>query len=448
MSENKLFRKVSLDRLSSPEELDQRLTVTTPIGWIALIAIGMLILAALVWGIFGSIANKAVGQGIILSSGGITSVIHHANGQITDVGVQDGDYVEKGQVIARIEQTELITEINQLKEDLAAAKAIDLDNLELNNSKLNFNVYGKIGEIYRDYENAQASLDTQRAHYNSQRDQAAYELEQARVQYEDSLEKYSSNKVLYESGAVSKSEFNEAERQFIVSELAYNTKKQNFNELPLSQLEQAEANFKSQQQWFKDTIIVSIVDLENNIAKKQRDLMNNSEIIASASGRVLELQVKKGDIVQAGAPVCTIAEEKEETDSLEAVVYVPVDQGKKIMPGMEVNVSPTTVKKEEYGFMLGNVVSVSEYPASAKGMMLTLGNSELVQQLSGESGAPIEVRVELVMDSSTQSGYKWSTPNGPPIVVDGGTFCTGEVKVEQKRPISMVMPFIKKLLPI
>lgn len=50
MSENKIFRKVSLDRLSSPEELDQRLAVTTPIGWLALVSISLLVTAALIWG--------------------------------------------------------------------------------------------------------------------------------------------------------------------------------------------------------------------------------------------------------------------------------------------------------------------------------------------------------------------------------------------------------------
>lgn len=447
MSESKLFRKVSLDRLSSPEELDQRLKVVSPIGWVALIAIGILIIAALIWGIFGSIADKATGQGIIISSGGITGIIHHANGQITDVSINDGDYIEKGQVIARIQQTELIEEINKYKQDLAAARAIDLDNLELNNSRLNFNIYGKIGEIYKNYQAAKANVETQRTYYNTQKTQAEYELEQARIQYEDTLDKYNKYKTLYENGAVSEKELTDFERQLEVNELAYKTKQQNFIQLPLSQLLEAEATFEAQKQWLKDTIYVSTLDLENNIQKMQRDLMNNSEIIASASGRVLELRVKRGDIVQAGAVICTIAEEREQTDSLEAVVYVPVDQGKKIMPGMEANISPTTVKKEEYGFMMGNVVSVSEYPSSAQGMMLTLGNSELVQQLSGE-GAPIEVKVKLVMDRNTPSGYKWSTSLGPSLIIDDGTFCLGEVKVEEKRPISMVVPFIKKILPI
>jgi len=272
-------------------------------------------------------------------------------------------------------------------------------------------------------------------------------LEQARIQYEDSLEKYNKYKTLYESGAISERELTDYERQLQVHELAYKTKQQNYVQLPLSQLLEAEANFEAQKQWLKDTIAVSILDLENNIAKMQRDLMTNSEIIASVSGRVLELRFKKGDIIQAGSVICTIAEERAQTDSLEAIIYVPVDQGKKITPGMEANISPTTVKKEEFGFMLGNVVSVSEFPASAQGMMVTLGNSELVQQLSRE-GTPIEVRVKLIMDSSTPSGYKWSTSQGPPIIVDDGTFCIGEVKVEEKRPISMVIPFIKKLLPI
>lgn len=447
MSENKVFRKVSLDRLSSPEELDQRLTVVSPIGWVALIAVALLISAGLIWGFFGSIANKATGTGIIMSSGGITSIIHHANGQITDVSVEDGDYIKKGQVIARIDQTDLIAEINKNKEDLAAARAIDLDNIDLTNTPLNLNIYGKIAQIYKDYKVAQATVATQRTYYHTQKSQAENEMEQARVQYEADLEKYQNQKILYEGGAVAKVELNNAERQLSISELSYKSKQQNFNQVPQSQLIEAETNLASLEQLLKETISLSIVDLEHNIQKMQRDLMNNSEIVANASGRILELQVKKGSIVQAGSVICTIGEEKEQTNALEAIVYVPVQQGKKIRPGMEVNISPSTVKKEEYGFMLGNVVSVSQYPASAQGMMLTLGNNDLVRQLSGE-GAPIEVKVKLVMDSSTQSGYKWSTPNGAPLTIDDGTFCLGEVKVEEKRPVSMVIPFIKKILPI
>lgn len=100
-------------------------------------------------------------------------------------------------------------------------------------------------------------------------------MEQARIQYEDSLEKYNKYKTLYESGAISERELTDYERQLQVHELAYKTKQQNYVQLPLSQLLEAEANFEAQKQWLKDTIAVSILDLENNIAKMQRDLMTN-----------------------------------------------------------------------------------------------------------------------------------------------------------------------------
>ncbi|SHJ99482.1 NHLP bacteriocin system secretion protein [Desulforamulus aeronauticus] len=445
MSENKIFRKVALDRLSSPEELDQRLTVVSPIGWMALVAVGLLILAGLLWGIFGRISDKAVGSGIIISGGGITGVAHHAAGQVTDVSVRDGDRVFKGQVIARIEQTGLAAEINKSKENLAAAKKIDLDKLELSGNQLTINLYSQFSEIYRDYLTAQANVNTQKKHYESEKANNENELELAKAQYEAGLRKYNNYKTLYDQGAVSQDELIEVEQEYM--NRVYNTKKYKLNELPLAQLKEAEAAFAAQKQRLKYTITVYIADLENNIQKMQRDLLNNNDVIAGVSGRVLEMKLKKGDMLQAGGVICTIAEENEQTDSLEAILYVPVEKGKRIIPGMAVNISPSTVKKEEEGFMLGNVVSVSEYPASSQRMALTLGNPDLVQQLSGNN-ATIEVRVKLIMDSGTISGYKWSTPQGPAIVIDDGTFCNGEVKVEQKRPISMIIPFIKKILPI
>jgi len=50
-----IFRKESLDKVSSPEKLDDYIRVTTPSVWITLIAIVLLLTGALVWGIFGEV---------------------------------------------------------------------------------------------------------------------------------------------------------------------------------------------------------------------------------------------------------------------------------------------------------------------------------------------------------------------------------------------------------
>jgi len=48
-----LFRKKSLDRISSPEQLNEYIRVSTPSVWMVLAAIVVLLVGVCVWGVFG-----------------------------------------------------------------------------------------------------------------------------------------------------------------------------------------------------------------------------------------------------------------------------------------------------------------------------------------------------------------------------------------------------------
>ncbi len=61
---------------------------------------------------------------------------------------------------------------------------------------------------------------------------------------------------------------------------------------------------------------------------------------------------------------------------------------------MAVRLSPSTVKREEYGSLLGKVTWVAEYPSTARGMTRLLGNEALVTRLM-QQGPPIQVNVTL-----------------------------------------------------
>ena len=50
-----IFRQKSLDKVSSPEKLDDYIRVTTPSVWVTLLAIVLLLVGAIIWGIFGEI---------------------------------------------------------------------------------------------------------------------------------------------------------------------------------------------------------------------------------------------------------------------------------------------------------------------------------------------------------------------------------------------------------
>ncbi|MBO4396823.1 MAG: hypothetical protein J5819_10825 [Eubacterium sp.] len=50
-----LYRKKSMDRISSPEQLDDYIRVTSPSVWLVLIAMILLLSGTLVWSIFGTV---------------------------------------------------------------------------------------------------------------------------------------------------------------------------------------------------------------------------------------------------------------------------------------------------------------------------------------------------------------------------------------------------------
>jgi hypothetical protein len=97
-----IFRKVAVKRLSSPEQLDQLMQITTPMGWLALIALGGMLVLALLWGIFGSIPVRLTGNGILIRRGGVNAIAAPMSGQLTRLLVTTGDSVTTGQLVAEI----------------------------------------------------------------------------------------------------------------------------------------------------------------------------------------------------------------------------------------------------------------------------------------------------------------------------------------------------------
>jgi hypothetical protein len=272
-----IFRQISLERLSSPEQLDQLVRVTDPMSWLALLALSLVLVAAGVWGVFGSLPTQVTGQGILVSSGGIYDVVAPGAGQMTALLVHAGETVQRGQVVAEI------TEIG-----------------------------GSFTQITTPY-----------------------------------------------------------------------------------------------------------------------------------AGRVLELKVDGSSQVDRSTPLLSIEGLNPQGQmDLIVVMYTAPADGKKIQPGMQVQISPSTVRREEYGFMLGEVISVGQFPATPQGMQRVLGNTELIRTLSVE-GAPIEVRVSLRLDPENASGYAWSSRPGPPIQIDSGTLCSARVTLSEQRPISLVLPLFK-----
>jgi HlyD family secretion protein len=151
-------------------------------------------------------------------------------------------------------------------------------------------------------------------------------------------------------------------------------------------------------------------------------------------GLVLEVRVSRGNVIQAGTSL--LALELEGTP-LEAILYLPPIDGKRVQPGMEVQIAPASVRREQYGLMRGRVAAVGKLPATLQSMRRVVGSEELARALSA-GGAPIQVEVELIPDPATASGFRWTSPAGPPITIQNGTPCAADIVLAEQAPISLV----------
>ncbi|PLX18594.1 MAG: hypothetical protein C0601_04325 [Candidatus Muiribacterium halophilum] len=115
---NHLFRQKALERLQSPDELDQAVTVVSSKGWIALTGIAFFVISAIIWGFIGELQYRITGKGMLIKSGGIKTITHIASGRVTDVRVKENDIIQKGDVIARIEQTDILERLQNARNEL------------------------------------------------------------------------------------------------------------------------------------------------------------------------------------------------------------------------------------------------------------------------------------------------------------------------------------------
>ena len=78
-----IFRKAALSRLASPDQLDQLMQVTSPRGWVALGGFGLVLFAALLWSLFGTISTTVAGKGVLLRAGGVKPLPAPCDGVVT-----------------------------------------------------------------------------------------------------------------------------------------------------------------------------------------------------------------------------------------------------------------------------------------------------------------------------------------------------------------------------
>lgn len=415
------FRKAALEKLSTPEKLDQLITVTSLKGWIALLTIAIALGTGIMWSFFGDVKTKLNAVGVLLG-GEIHEVVATSQGQLIKLHVNIGDNVKEGDIIAVIEQPELFQQIEEAKASLKE-REYDLQRL-LSYGNKDTHLQGELIQQQR------TSIELQ-------------------IQSE-------SKKLGFLKAQLTKEE-NLLKQGLITNTQLVNTKQQ------IDAAKNAIENFKSQMVKTSSQKLNIGFDLQQKInLNKQRiaeterrlerlkdryDIQTN--IRSSYTGAVVELLSESGMVVNQGTPLFKLKYQNEliENGKLRGVLYIPSQDGKKIKEGMEALVVPSTVQPQEYGFMKGKVAYVSDFPITQKGMMMTVKNDQLVSGLLSK-GALFEVYVEFEEDKNAFSGFKWTSAKGPEIAIHEGTSCLGKITIKTEPPAAIVVPALKKFFDL
>ncbi len=411
-----MFRKAALAKLSSPEQLDSLMQVTTPKTWIALGAAIVLVLAGLLWGIFGRTAERVSGAGILLKEGGIFGIESRGNGIVSEVLVNVGDPVKEGQVVARVSQTGVPEEIRQTEGLLAEVKGNRQRSLSL---------------IQRNRDAEVRSLGEDRARLTASRagleNQIKFLEQRLRARTEAA-----------ESGLITRDQAQATAQELEAARSALST-----NQAQLTQLDGREATIRNQTDQSAFTLDQEVRRNERSLELMRLRFTENTEITSPYSGQVISRLVDPGQEVRQGGAVLYI---ELTAQPLQAVAYIPL-QGARIRPGMTAQMSPEGITWEEYGYMLGVVESVNQGPANPEAMNRILRNQTLITQFTA-SGGVYEVRVRLLSDPTTPSGFKWTSRQGPPMKIESGTLLRVQIPVVEKRPIALVIPTAREWLGI
>ncbi|NER79294.1 MAG: NHLP bacteriocin system secretion protein [Leptolyngbya sp. SIO1D8] len=471
----RLFRQKALERLSSPEQLDQAVRIIRPQDWLPLGVLGALVAVGVIWSVVGRLPMTVTGQGILINPRRMIQFQSPISGQLEGLMVQDGQCVERNQVLATIEPSDLKQQLQLQQERLIQLQQQATEDRDVREQRTALEqeaIAAQQASLQQRLQDAQSLTPVlQNQSLNAiaeQRSSLQQQLQDARELAPIFAARVQNRQRLLEAGAIS-------EDTLLDVELEARQARQNIADLE-AQLEQLNLQAVETQQRYVDNLSkISQIqaqleelqsrskrleqenleaiqvrnreqqDVQRAIAQLNQQISDNSRIQSPQAGCILEITASAGQVVDPGTRLGTIQVAGGDATMIETtVLYFAVKDGKQIQPGMTVFVTPSPVKRERFGSIVGEVVSVSPFPITRAGAASVVGNPELADQLIGQEGGKIEVVAQLKGDPSTFSGYQWSSSNGPDLKLTLGTTATARVAVEERAPITFLLPILRE----
>ncbi|MDJ0729700.1 MAG: NHLP bacteriocin system secretion protein [Crocosphaera sp.] len=528
---NNIFRKESLDRLSSPERLDQLMNIVGRQDWLPLSTLGFLVFLGILWSLFGKIPVNVTSKGVLIMPRRVVNIQSPLQGQLKQLKVQPGYCLKKDEVIATIDPFETRQKLELEKEKLAQLQGQEQQatTLQIQRTKLEIQATQqeqiskkqrledalKLSPILKEreiqaIEQERISVNKQLANIQSLnpilKEKTLKSIETQKINLQQQLEdaqtlspllkeRTEKRRSLLDEGAISSEQVLEAEQEYKknlqeISKLRADLKQletqkteaeqkylDNLDVIAKYQAKLRELDIKeteTQQKYLENLSTISqlkaelqeldtqikileqdnlkastdrqneIQAVKHNIAQFQKQVEFNQKIKSPYDGCILEVTKTNNAFLNLGDNIASI-KVNDSSEEIASVAYFPVGEGKKIKPGMNIYITPDTVRREQFGGIVGEVNHVSVFPITKQGATNLIGNPEVVEELIAKVGPVIAVQAKLHLDPATPSGYQWSSSNGPQnLQITSGTTTIARVTIEKQTPITLILPILRE----
>jgi HlyD family secretion protein len=397
-----------------PEEMNQMLKITLPRYWISLSALLLLTLITLIWGLFGSIPQRIDGLGEIVSGKGLHGIIALYPGGVEQVKFELGEQAEEGDILLQLIQPQLRHQLIELNAQLEVLNLQDT-MFQLKDAKEYPNKM-----IYYSLEDER--LNAELIHIQEQI--AFFEL------------KMKQQKELWDKGLSTRENYINAKNQL--------SDAQNLN---LQTEQKVKSNLLDKQSWsydhsYKQEDYHGQIQILQKKINDLNDEYNRQTIIRSpVKGIVVDKSVTSGDFVTAGNRMMVV-EDLENNKNHKLDLFIPFNSNAVVEVGMKVMIEPFTVNHDLYGWLLGEVVEVNHFVSNTNSILDELNNTDLVSLIE-KQGPTYRVKIRLLPDPNTKSGFQWSNKKGPPYTINTGTLCQASILVKERPPIDYIIPIFK-----
>ena len=271
--ETSIFRKTSLERLSSPEQLDTIMRVTGAKRWLALAEMFLILGVVAIWGYAGTIDTKVGGSGVIVRTGTVLNVVTGGAGLVTGVNVELGDQVKADQVVATVSGGEMLEKIRLARSAMEEAKAERGRNLLLRKQGAQL----QMEALARDHANAQREIQ-------ELGEQATIAAEQIGVDNQ-----------LLSKGLITRQQLLQDQQKLVEIKGQIETLR-----AKIKRIEADQYTARTDPERFDQEMKGRIGDLERIVAGLENQMTSQSSVVSPYAGEVIEMKAVPGSLVAAG----------------------------------------------------------------------------------------------------------------------------------------------------